>query len=77
MDVREIEAKVAAYLGYNDIAEFSKFVCSHYFLHFFSLFGGERSKQIRKHGALEQIRDRHLAVGWEDEFPLANAEIGK
>lgn len=68
-DEVKAEARVAAYCGYKDIADFRKFLISHLFLHHYLEYQGEWSQMIRKRPALELIRDRHLQ-GRHNEFPL-------
>ncbi|KAI7302974.1 hypothetical protein KC315_g15880 [Hortaea werneckii] len=67
--VEQIEASLAAYLGYNDVADLRRFVSTHYFLKHWFNYSGKWSSGLHKKAPLEQIRDRYLKNRKED-FPL-------
>ncbi|KAI6913343.1 hypothetical protein KC318_g1481 [Hortaea werneckii] len=69
ISVEQIEASLAAYLGYNDIADLRRFVSTHYFLKHWFNYSGKWSSGLHKKAPLEQIRDRYLKNRKED-FPL-------
>ncbi|KAI7209678.1 hypothetical protein KC333_g8608 [Hortaea werneckii] len=69
ISVEQIEASLAAYLGYNDIADLRRFVSTHHFLKHWFNYSGKWSSGLHKKAPLEQIRDRYLKNRKED-FPL-------
>ncbi|KAI6910363.1 hypothetical protein KC318_g1570 [Hortaea werneckii] len=69
ISVEQIEASLAAYLGYNDIADLRRFVSTHHFLKHWFNYSGKWSSGLHKKAPLEQIRDRYLKNRKAD-FPL-------
>ena len=69
ISVEQIEASLAAYLGYNDIADLRRFVSTHHLLKHWFNYSGKWSSGLHKKAPLEQIRDRYLKNRKED-FPL-------
>ena len=71
IDVYENEARLASYLGYDDIADLRRFVISRYFLLYFTRYNRKWSTNLRKAGALEKVRNHYLEGSGED-FPDGN-----
>ncbi|KAK3111572.1 Kinetochore protein Spc24 [Teratosphaeriaceae sp. CCFEE 6253] len=67
----EIEARVAAYLGYTDTSDFRRYVLSHHFLkHYLRFAGGDNwAKDIRVKSAFGLIRDRFINGKAPAEYP--------
>lgn len=77
IQVPEREAPLAAYVGYDDIAELRKFVLSHHFLKYAILVKKDWAHHVRVKAVLASIRDNFLTSNQQDTYPTAFAHLGK
>jgi hypothetical protein len=71
------EARVAAYVGYKDVASLRTFLLSPSFLKYYLPFDADWSKGMRVVGAFEQIRDVWLADNIRNTFSLSWNDVEK
>jgi len=71
------EARLAAYVGYNDVAAFRTFLLSPFFLKYYLLFDTDWSKGMRAVRAFEQIRDVWLAGNIRETFSASWDDVDK
>ncbi|KAK4961813.1 hypothetical protein LTR10_002305 [Elasticomyces elasticus] len=76
----QAEARVAAYLGYTDIAHLRRYFISHHFLKHYVRYAGAvdwSAGMIRVFPSLDLIRDDFIDRAAEDEYPVVDFKAQK